>query len=300
MPSRGKELGFVGHGVKWAFPVHFLCHGRAPVILSCPFAAGEIKAWRSGLWAGLVKGSEHRVLSLPSASCTGWEGKSTGCWVTGHSPRPRSCLHGVCPVLYLRGQALLCPPLPEGGSAQRGEGTSPKAELLGSGPGRVGMQGSQNCVQSTVCPEGLWVPGRDQNKPAGWRKALGPSGQLKAGIPKLSETPSWAWVLGTESQLGLQAWSRHKAAGSLGLASAQHPDTSLSSSLPLCHLPHVPLTSLGFSGVLPSGAADTLGTRALPPAPETHAASGHPSGVRPTRGGYSLLRAVLPAWSGCS
>ena len=33
----------------------------------------------------------------------------------------------------------------------------------------------------------------------------------------------WAWVLGTESQLGLQAWSRHKAAGSLGLDPAQHP-----------------------------------------------------------------------------
>lgn len=189
MPSEGKELGFVGHGVKWAFPVHVLCHGRAPVILSCPFTAGEIKAWRSGLWAGLVKGSEHGVLSLPSASCTGWERKSTGCWVTGHSPCPRSCLHGLFPVLYLGGQALPCPRLPEGGSAQRGEGTGPKAEPLGSGPGKVGMQGSQNCVQSTVCPEGLWVPGRDQNKPTGWRKALGPSGQLKAGIPKLSETP---------------------------------------------------------------------------------------------------------------
>lgn len=165
-----------------------------------------------------------------------------------------------------------------------------------------------NAGFSELCPEhclprgGFGCLAETQNKPAGWKgKALGPSGQLKAGIPKLSETPSWAWVLGTESQLGLQAWSRHKAAGSLGLASAQHPDTSLSSSLPLCHLPHVPLTSLGFSGSVPTlRAADTLGTRALPPAPETHAASGHPSGVRPARGGYSLLRAVLPAWSGCS
>lgn len=135
---------------------------------------------------GLVssRGGAQGALALLSASCTGWEGKSTGCWVTGHSPRPRSCLHGVCPVLYLRGQALLCPPLPEGGSAQRGEGTSPKAELLGSGPGRVGMQGSQNCVQSTVCPEGLcsaWQ--RPEQKPAGWRELWVPSGQLKLVSP---------------------------------------------------------------------------------------------------------------------
>ena len=47
-------------------------------------------------------------------------------------------------------------------------------------------------------------------------------------------------------------------------------------------------------------AADTLATRALPPAPETHAASGYLSEVRLTHGGYSLPRAVLPAWSGCS
>lgn len=75
---------------------------------------------------------------------------------------------------------------------------------------------------------------------------LSPPGPLcSAGWGQRLEV-GWAWVLGTESQLGLQAWSRHKAARSLGLAPAQHPDTSLSSSLPLCHLLHVPLTSLGF------------------------------------------------------
>ena len=84
----------------------------------------------------------------------------------------------------------------------------------------------------------------------------------------------------------MEAWS-------LGFALPQHPYYSLSSSLLLSYLLLSPSQCSEESS---SVAADTQVTRpaasvthsAFPPAPGTHAVSGHQSGVRLTCGGYSL------------
>lgn len=170
MPSGDKELGY---GWEWGvFPLHVLCHGRAPVILPRLFTDGEtgLREWaldcsclRERTWGpDPALGLLHRV---------GGEIHVVLC----HWARPMSQVLPAWPVscpLYPGDQALLCPPFPEGGNAQRGEGTSPwpnRWEVA-----QVGFErGVQSCIQSTVCPEGLWVSGRGQNKPTRWRTALG-------------------------------------------------------------------------------------------------------------------------------
>lgn len=112
-----------------------------------------------------------------------------------------------------------------------------------------------------------------------------------ASLPTWLGIKHWRWA-GPRSRVQSPGW-----------ASRPGPYSSLSSSLLLSYLLLSPSQCSEESS---SVAADAQVTRpaasvthsASPPAPETHAVSGHQSGVRLTYGGYSLTRAVLPAWLG--
>ena len=94
-----------------------------------------------------------------------------------------------CPVPSTLGTSITLSSSSRGRQCPERRGHQPKGRTTRKWPGggwNVGF--SELCLEPCL-PRGALGAWQRPEKPTGWREALGPSGQLKAGIPKLSETP---------------------------------------------------------------------------------------------------------------
>ena len=187
MPSGDKELGY---GWAWGvFPLHVPCHGRAPVILPRLFTDGEtgLREWALGCscqrertWGpDPALGLLHRV---------GGEIHVVLC----HWALPTSQVLPAWPVscpLYPGDQALPCPPFPEGGNAQRDEGTSPWPNRW-----KVAQVGFERGIlraasRALSAQRGFGCLAEARTNPLDGGQLWDPSAQLKADTPNCQKPP---------------------------------------------------------------------------------------------------------------